>query len=53
MATLDEATAMLPVWDIQAHGQKRHQTSKPYNHLLRKSPEIMRRWMEREQVRHG
>ena len=39
--------------DKQRTAKQRHQTSKPYLHLLRKSPEIMRRWMEREQLRHG
>ena len=39
--------------DKQRTAKQRDQTSKPYLHLLRKSPEIMRRWMEREQLRHG
>ena len=39
--------------DKQRTAKQRHQTSKPYLHLLRKSPEIMRRWTEREQLRHG
>ena len=39
--------------DKKRTAKQRRQTSKPYLHLLRKSPEIMRRWMEREQLRHG
>lgn len=39
--------------DKKRTAKQRHQTSKSYDHLLRKSPEIMRRWMEREQLKHG